>query len=176
VRFFVELVARYIVVSYLRSVATSLRNLYWLREAQAPPDTDLKLLLRRARRDAQALDVVLTRRSIGLPTFVFGGVLVPIGLSVLNLSSRIAVDSWPAAVVAGVISALIVVGIARVMLRGAAMASRRIRLAAEQPVEAVWRAVGSCGDPPRDQSRKVAAIGIVLSVAAWIVIPLAFAG
>ena len=173
VRFLVELVARYIVVSYLRSAATSLRNLYWLREIESPPGSPSWLLLRRARRDAQALDVVFTRRSIGLPTFVIGGVLVPIGLSIVNLSSSIAVKSWTAAVVAGVISALIVVGIAWVMLRGAAMASRRIRLAAEQPMEAVWRAVGNCGKPPEDQSRKVATVGIVLSVAAWIVIPVA---
>jgi hypothetical protein len=172
VRFLVELVARYIVVSYVRSAATSLRNLYWLREIESPPGSPTWLLLRRARRDAQALDVVFTRRSIGLPTFVIGGVLVPIGLSIVNLSSRIAVKSWPAAVVAGVVS-VIVVGIAWVMLRGAAMASRRIRLAAEQPIEAVWRAVGSCGNPPEDQSRKVATVGIVLSVAAWIVIPVA---
>jgi hypothetical protein len=173
VRFLVELVARYIVVSYLRSAATSLRNLYWLREIESPAGAPEWRLLRRARRDAQALEVVFTRRSIGLPTFVIGGVLVPIGLSVLNLSSRIAVRSWPAAVVAGVVSALIVVGIAWVMLRGAAMASRRIRLAAEQPIEAVWRAVGSCGKPAQDQSRKLATVGIVLSVAAWIVIPVA---
>lgn len=30
-RFLVELVARYVVVSYLRRVSTDLRNLYWLR-------------------------------------------------------------------------------------------------------------------------------------------------
>jgi hypothetical protein len=173
VRFLVELVARYIVVSYLRSASTSLRNLYWLREIESPAGAPEALVLRRARRDAQGLDLVFTRRSIGLPTFVIGGVLVPIGLSVLNLSSRIAVRSWPAAVVAGVISALIVVGISWVLLRGAAMASRRIRLAAERPMEAVWRAVGNCGKPPEDQSRKLATVGIVLSVAAWIVIPVA---
>jgi hypothetical protein len=173
VRFLVELVARYVVVSYLRSIATQLRNLYWLREIESPGGSPEWLLLRRARRDAQALDQVFTRRSIGLPTFVIGGVLVPIGLSILNLSSRIAVKSWPAAVGAGVISTLIVVGIAWVLLRGAAMASRRIRLTAEAPMHAVWRAIGNCGHPPDDQSRKLATIGIVLSVAAWIVIPVA---
>jgi hypothetical protein len=171
VRFLVELVARYIVVSYVRSAATSLRNLYWLREVESPPGTPEWRLLRRARRDAQGLDVVFTRRSIGLPTFVIGGVLVPIGLSVLNLSSKIAVGSWPAAAAAGLVSTLIVVAISWVLLRGAAMASRRIRLAAEAPMSAVWRAVGNCGRPPQDQSRRIATIGIVLSIAAWIVIP-----
>jgi hypothetical protein len=142
-----------------------------LREVESPPGGTEWRLLRRARRDAQALDVVFTRRSIGLPTFVIGGVLVPIGLSVLNLSSKIAVGSWPAAVAAGLVSTLIVVGISWVLLRGAAMSSRRIRLAAEHPMSAVWRAVGNCGKRPEDQSRRIATIGIVLSVAAWIVIP-----
>jgi hypothetical protein len=171
VRFLVQLVARYIVVSYLRSAATSLRSLYWLREVESPAGAPEWRLLRRCRRDAEALDVVFTRRSIGLPTFVIGGVLVPVTLSVLNISSKIAVGSWPAAVAAGVVSALIVVAISWVLLRGAAMASRRIRLAAERPIEAVWRAVGNCGKPPEDQSRRIATVGIVLSIAAWIVIP-----
>ena len=35
-RWGVELVARYIVVSYVRSVVSDLRNLYWLREIEAP--------------------------------------------------------------------------------------------------------------------------------------------
>ena len=36
VRYFVELVARYVVVSYCKSIATNLRNLYWLREMESP--------------------------------------------------------------------------------------------------------------------------------------------
>ena len=38
VRFLVELVARYIVVSYLQSAASAMRNLYWLREMESLPD------------------------------------------------------------------------------------------------------------------------------------------
>src|SRR2546425_5388532 len=38
-RFLVELIARYLVVSYLRQVSTSMRNLYSLREMQTPPLT-----------------------------------------------------------------------------------------------------------------------------------------
>ena len=35
VRFLVELVARYVVVSHVKDIAVNLRNLYWLREMQA---------------------------------------------------------------------------------------------------------------------------------------------
>ena len=58
-----------------------------------------------------------------------------------------------------------------IVLRGAAMASRRIRLASRGPLQAVWTAVGHCGRPPRDQSRKFAIIAIALTVLAWIVLP-----
>ena len=39
VRWMVELVARYVVVSYLKSVATTMRNLYWMREMEAASDS-----------------------------------------------------------------------------------------------------------------------------------------
>jgi hypothetical protein len=32
--------------------------------------------------------------------------------------------------------------------------------------------VGWCGNPPRDQSRKLALIGIVVMVGVWIVLPI----
>jgi len=70
------------------------------------------------------------------------------------------------------ISAVMVLVMSWVLLRGAAMANRRIRLAADQPMQAVWDAIGNCGTPPKNQSRKFAVVGIVLSVAAWIVLPI----
>jgi hypothetical protein len=175
VRYLIELVARYIVVSFLRSAAAAMRNLYWLREIESPSNSPELKLFRPARMDAVALDVVFKRREIGLPTFVIGGVLIPVGVSIWNLSSQVAVTNWWAAAAFGLVSALMVVGIAWVILRGAAMANRRIRLAADQPLRAVWNAVGNCGRPPANQSRKFAVIGIVLSVGAWIVLPVVIA-
>ena len=52
VRWMVELVARYVVVSYLKSVATTMRNLYWMREMEAASDSRELKLLRPARFDA----------------------------------------------------------------------------------------------------------------------------
>ena len=149
-----------------------MRNLYWLREIESPWNSPELKLFRPARMDAQALEGVFKRREIGLPTFVIGGVLIPISVSMWNLSSRVALTNWWLAAGGGLLSALIVVGISWVILRGAAMAHRRIRLAAEQPLQALWNAVGNCGRPPKDQSRKFAVTGIALSAFAWIVLPI----
>jgi len=169
----VELVARYIVVSYLRSAATAMRNLYWLREIESPSNSRELKLFRPARFDAQALDIIFKRREIGLPAFVIGGILLPLVLSIVNVSSGIANRSWWVAVMIGLVGALLVVGISWVILRGAAMANRRIHLTAKQPLEALWAVVGSCGRPPQSQTRRFAIIAIVLSVAAWFLVPVA---
>jgi hypothetical protein len=52
------------------------------------------------------------------------------------------------------------------------MASRRIRVSVREPMQALWDSIGSCGDPPRDQSRKFAIVAISLTLGAWIVLPL----
>jgi hypothetical protein len=162
-------VARYVVVSYLRDVVTELRNLYWLREIESPSDSRELQLLRPARFDGEALLVVFRRREIGLPSFVIGGLLIPVVASAGRLSGVL--DSPVGAIVAGVVGTLIALAASWVVLRGAAMASRRIRLATRVPLEAVWAAVGSCGQPPRDRSRKFAVVAIAVTVGAWIVLP-----
>jgi hypothetical protein len=172
VRFLIELVARYVVVSYLHQVSLDLRNLYWQREMQSTPGTDVRRRLRRARLDAEGLVVVSTRREIGLPSFVLGGLLVPVVLSV----GRLASGAWKSpvqATVVGLVGTLVMVLISWAILRGAAMASRRIRLAAAEPLAALWATIGWCGHPPRDQSRKLAVIAIAVTGLAWIVLPVA---
>jgi hypothetical protein len=172
-RFFVELVARYVVVSYLRSTATELRNLYWLREIESPAGARELELLRPARFDAEALTVIFKRREIGLPSFVIGGLLIPIVASAGRLSGLVESAIWAAVI--GVVGTAIALTASWIILRGAAMASRRIRVATRAPLEAVWAAVGWCGRPPRDQSRTFAIVAIVLTVVAWIVLPMVIA-
>ena len=55
VRWLIELVARYVVVSHVKNVVTTMRNLYWVREMEAPSDSREFKLLRPARFDAEAL-------------------------------------------------------------------------------------------------------------------------
>ena len=57
------------------------------------------------------------------------------------------------------------------VLRGAAIASRRIRLATRAPLQTLWDVIGSAGQPPRDQSKKFAVVAIVVTTLMWFVVP-----
>jgi hypothetical protein len=171
VRWGVELVARYIVVSYVRSVATSMRDLYRFREIAAEDESDELRQLRPARMDAEALVDITKTREIGVPAFLIGGLLIPLALSLYRLTTGAAAGSWQRATIVGAIGVLIGLVLSWFMLRGTAMASRRIRLSTREPLRAMWASVGNCGDPPKDQSRKFAVIGITLTVCAWIILP-----
>jgi hypothetical protein len=59
-----------------------------------------------------------------------------------------------------------------VILRGAALASRRIRLATLGPAQTLWATIGWCGKPPRDQSRTFVIISVALTLGSWILVPL----
>ena len=170
-RYLVELVARYVVVSYCKSVATNLRNLYWMREMQAESGSRELELLRPARFDAQALMEITRGREIGVPTFVIGAVLIPAGLSIWRLATG-TVREWWIALLVGLVGVAVGLFISWVVLRGAALASRRIRLSVRQPLIALWRTIGHCGAPPTDHSRRFAVTAISLTLGVWIVLPL----
>lgn len=170
-RYLIELVARYVVVSYCKTVAMHLRNLYWMRELQSESGSRDLELLRPARFDAQALVEIAKGREIGVPTFVIGAVLIPAGLSVWRLASG-TVREWWIALLAGVIGVAVGLLISWIVLRGAALASRRIRLSLRQPLAELWATVGHCGSPPRDHSRRFAITAISLTIGVWIVLPL----
>jgi hypothetical protein len=174
-RWLVQLVARYVVVSYLRSVTTDLRNLYWLREIETEPGSTDRLQLERARADAEGLVTIFKRREIGLPSFVIGGLLIPVFATGWRLTQGVAFRNWWVAAITGLVVALVVVGGCWVILRGAALASRRIRLCTRAPLEDLWQTVGYCGRPPRDHSRRFAIIAITLTIGAWVILPIAVA-
>jgi hypothetical protein len=150
---------------------TDLRNLYWLREMEAEDGSEEMKALRAARLDAEGLVVVFTRRQLGLPSFVVGGALISIVATAGRAAQGVAFSTWWAAVVTGLVGALVGVGGSCVILRGAALASRRIRLSTRGPLERLWAAIGHCGRPPRDQSRMFALVGITLTVGAWLILP-----
>jgi hypothetical protein len=171
IRYLVQLVARYVVVAHCKNVAMHLRNLYWLREMQAESGSKELQLLRPARFDAQALVEITKGREIGVPTFVIGGLLIPVGLSLSRLVTG-TVREWWIALLAGAIGVAIGLLISWIVLRGAALASRRIRLSLSQPLVELWRSIGYCGTPPKDQSRRFVIVAITLTLTVWIVLPL----
>lgn len=170
VRMFIELVARYVVVAYCKSVSMNLRNLYWMREMEARDGSREMKLLRPARFDAQALVEITKGREIGVPTFLLA-LLIPAFLSIWRLASGFTFEHWWIAVLLGLLGVVIGLGISWVVLRGAALASRRIRQSVKDPLKTLWTTIGYCGNPPKDQSRKFAIVAITLTVGVWIVLP-----
>ena len=171
IRYLVQLVARYLVVSYVKRVATDMRNLLWMREMQSE-NTEHVPLLRRARREAQSLMEITAGREIGVPTFVLGGLLIPATLSAWRLASGFTFEHWWIAVLVGLVGIMIGLAISWIVLRGAALARRRIHLSVEEPLRDLWQTIGWCGNPPKDQSRRFATVAISLTVGVWIVLPL----
>jgi len=156
----------------VRNVVTTMRNLYWVREMEAPGDSRELKLLRSARFDAQGLVEIMQSREIGVPSFVIAGLLIPLAASIWRVADGFRFDRWWVALLVGLAWVAIGLGLSWVILRGTAMASRRIRLAAREPLEALWDSVGNCGRPPRDQSRSFAYVAITLAVGVWIVLPM----
>src|SRR5262249_8162061 len=134
--------------SHIRNLTTTLRNLYGLREAQAVPSSQARLELHRARVDAERMVDALKTREIGIPTFLIGGALIPLIASIGRATGLL--HDFRLAGLTGLIGVLIALILSWFILRGTAMASRRIRLATLGPAATLWETIGHCGSPPRD--------------------------
>ena len=166
----VQLVARYLVVSHIKNTSTTLRNLYGLREIQALPGSPERRELRRARMDADRMVDALRTRANGLPTFIFGAAALPVLASLGRVTGVLESGVW--ATVIGVVGMILALVFSWLILRGAAMASRRIRLATTTPLKFLWESIGWCGDPPKAQTRTFVIVAVGLTLAAWIIVPI----
>jgi hypothetical protein len=169
-RWGVQLIARYLVVSHIREVATTMRNLYALREIQALPGSPERRELRRARMDGERMVEALKRNTVGVPTFLVGGAAVSIFASVGRASGLLSDERW--ALGLGVVGTVIALVASWMILRAAALASRRIRLATEVAAGELWASIGWCGRPPKGQTRTFAVVGLVLTIGAWVIVPI----
>ena len=169
VRWPIQLVARYVVVSYVRNVSIRMRNLYILREAQSLPESKARLELSRARRDGDRMVEALRARELGVPTFLVAGAIVPVAAAISRATGLLHSTLW--STVIGAAGALVALAASWVILRGTALASRRIRLATAAPSRALWDAIGWCGSPPRDQTRTFVFVAVGLTIGAWIILP-----
>ena len=84
---------------------------------------------------------------------------------------RSALDNKILTVLFGIVVVGVFLGAAWSAIYGAAVARRRIRLALDQPLKALYETIGACGPPPQDQSTNFAVYAIGLFLLAWIVIP-----
>jgi hypothetical protein len=129
------------------------------------------MLLFKASMDVKRTRETFARNPVPLPTFLLGGAAISAlgsgGRSLLDL----AFGNAGGAVVAVGIVTLLFAALAAAIVRGAAVARRRIRLTVERPMVALWQTVGRAGKPPEDQARMFALWGVVLTAVSWIVIP-----
>jgi hypothetical protein len=172
--FVVQMLIRVIVRDYQKSVIENVRQLYARREANSVPASAEIIMLRRARMQADRLAPGLQKKSLGVPTYLLGGAAVSgvvSGLQGLLLSA--AHSDLRLGIVAGVFSVLALAAFWCV-LKAAAIARRRTRIALDQPLQALWETIGAAGHPPRDQSRQFATYAVVFLGLAWLV-PIAIA-
>jgi hypothetical protein len=171
-RFFVQQVIRYIVRSHQGHVADAIRDLYTRRLGWVPADDPYRLKLVRARLDLERATPAFKKNAGGVPTFLVGGAAVSSLAQGARAAASTTAGSTAGLVALGVGTFLLLAGAAWAILKGAAIARRRIRLTLDQPLAALWETIGWCGRPPKDSARSFAVIAIVITAVGWVLIPL----
>lgn len=169
--FLVQQVATFIIRSHQGSVADKMLDLYGRREANSREDDPSRYMLMRARMQMERLKPGFKRNALGVPLFVVGGAIFSTLLSLIQRAIVSALSGTIGRIIATVVIGLIMVGVGWVILRGAAVARRRIHLSLDGPIQALWQTIGRCGDPPQDPSRTFALIAVILALLPWILIP-----
>ena len=172
-RFLVQQVIRYIVRSHQRHAVDAVRDLYARRIAWMAPDDRYRMLLIRARVDVERAAPSLKKNPGGLPTFLLGGAAVSSVAQGVRKAAEAAAGSRVGFLVAMAATFVLLAVASWIILRGAAVARRRIRVTLDAPLRALWETIGWCGRPPKDEARTFALVAIALTVAGWLVIPLA---
>jgi hypothetical protein len=168
----VQQVNRWIVKSHQNTLVDRVRKLYERREANSVWGSPEHVMLRRARIDAVRVEQGFKGKALGLPTFLLGGAFLSGILGAIQSAVRSALGSRVGVIIFTIVLGLIMAALAWVALYAAAVSRRRIRLAVDQPLKALYETIGACGQPPKDQSYNFAIYAIVLTALAWIVIPL----
>ena len=170
--FLVQQVAHFIVRTHQSTVADEMHRLYARREANAERDDPSRRMLLRARLHMEKLVPGFRRNALGVPAFLLGGAVLSTLLRIIQSAITTALTSVWTRVIATVLVGLVILGLAWIMLRGAAVARRRIHLTLDGPLEALWQTIGRCGQPPRDPARVIALIAVILALLPWLLIPL----
>ena len=169
----VQMLIRLIVRDYQKSVVNQIRKLYARRWANSEKGSPEFGMLRLARLEMERLAPDYQRSALGVPTFLLGGAaLSGVASAIQGVLVEAARNRLLLLTVAGVFVAL-ALGAFWCILKAAAIARRRTRIALDQPLRALWETIGAAGHPPKDQSRQFAVYAVVLLVLAWVVVPAA---
>lgn len=164
-------VCRFIVRNHQAQLIDAITDLYDRRLAWCRPDDPDRMRLWKASRDAHRVKDTYKGNPIGVPTFLLGGAAVSGLGTAIRAAADLALGNQAAAIAAVVLVTLLFAAVAWVILRGAAVARRRIRLTVERPAAALWETIGRAGGPPKDQARAFAMYGIILTAVSWLVVP-----
>lgn len=171
--YLVQQVVHFLVKSHIRNVVNNVQNLYHRREAAALQGDPSRLLLARARVRTDRAVQGYRGNPLGFPTFILGGAFLSTIIGSLQGYVLSAVGSTVGRIALITVLFGFMVGLSWALLRGAAIARRRIRLTTDQPMQALYQTIGRCGKPPRDQARVFALIALILMGVAWIAVPIA---
>jgi hypothetical protein len=170
-QYFVQLVTRYIVRDYIQNVVKSIENLYLRRWTSTPKNTPEAFMLRRAWFQVEKVSPNYEGKSLGLPTAVAGGAFAS---SLTGLFSKVgghsAQNRWIFLALAVIVYALLF-ALGYGVIKGAAIARRRIKMALDQPLHNLWTVVGAAGNPPKDQSATLAMWALIVMGITAVVVP-----
>ncbi len=167
----VQQLTRWIVKGYVNQLVTNIRKLYERREANSIWGSPAHILLRRSRINAVQVEQGFKGNPLGVPAFLLGGAFLSTILSGVGQLAASALRSSIGAPILGAVAVLLLGALSWAAIYSAAVARRRIRLTTDQPIQALYDAIGAAGSPPRDQSYNFAVIAIVLMLLAVFVVP-----
>jgi len=170
--YLIQLVTRFIVSNHQKSLAQNMRKLYARREANCLPDDPARHQLRRARIHADLVGEGFKKNPLGVPSFLLGGALISslIG-GVVDGATSATGNKVGWFVIGGVLLALSTIA-SWVIIRGAAVARRRIVLTTEKPFKALYETIGRCGNPPGDSAKQFALIAMIILIVGWALVPI----
>lgn len=173
--FIAQQVTQFIVRSHMAAVTDEMLRLYSRREANAAPDDPQGRMLMVARIQMERLSPGFKRNALGAVAFLAGGAAVSWIANAAAAAARAATSNLWTEITATVLIGLVIFGLAWTIVRGAAVARRRIQLTLDGPVKALWQTIGRCGTPPKDPSQLFALIGIILAALPWVIVPIVVA-
>lgn len=170
--YLIQLVTRFIVSNHQKSLAQNMRKLYARREANCLPDDPARHQLRRARLHADLVGEGFKKNPLGVPSFLLGGAVLSSLISGVVNGATSATGNKAGWIAIGVVLLVLSTIASWVILRGAAVARRRVVLTTEKPFDALYETIGRCGNPPGDSSKQFALISMIILIAGWALVPI----
>lgn len=170
---FVSFLVQLIVQGYVRDIGNRLHTLYAYRLASSLPNSQERVLLRRAYLDLHAITEDRRMRGGGILTMLATGAVMSTIASLVLSFGRAATHSWALAILAAVILIGGMFAFSWCAIKAAAISRRRIKLVAASEIGRLYRVIGGCGEAPRDKAMAFALMSTVLIGIAWLLIPVA---